>query len=169
MLLDSLLLGYSREHKTDHLLLEHLPLFVAVREIRPDGSEVTVQGAQDPALPVSMGWLRVSRRNADPTRSTLYRAWYTFDRKEPMTPGVVYKVDVNIWPIAWRLAKGNRLAIEIGGSEQKGMVTFAHPPVGPFASAGVPVSNGVAPVGNVSVHTGLATASYIRLAVNNLD
>ena len=143
-------------------------LFVAVREIRPDGSEVTAQGAQDPALPVSMGWLRVSRRHADPTRSTLYRARHTFDRKEPMTPGVVYEVDVNIWPIAWRLAKGNRLAIEIGGSEQKGMVTFAHPAVGPFASAGVPVSNGVAPVGNVSVHTGLATASYIRLAVNSL-
>ncbi len=142
-------------------------LFVAVREIRPDGTEVTVQGAQDPALPVSMGWLRVSRRNTDAARTTPYKAWHTFDRKEPMAPGQLYEVDVNVWPIAWRLAKGNRLAIEIGGSEQKGMLTFAHPAAGPFASGGGPVRNVVAPAGNVSVHTGSATASYIRLAVNN--
>lgn len=142
-------------------------LFVALREIRPDGTEVTVQGAQDPALPVSMGWLRVSRRNADKARSTTYQAWHTFDRKELMVTGALYEVDVNVWPIAWRLAKGNRLAIEIGGSEQKGMVTFAHPAAGPFVSAGVPLANGVAPVGTVSVLTGPATASYIRLAVNH--
>jgi predicted acyl esterase len=74
---------------------------------------------------------------------------------------------VNIWPIAWRLAKGNRLAVDIGGSEQKGMVTFAHPPAGPFASAGVAVPNDVAPAGKVSVHTGAATVSFIRLAVNS--
>ena len=142
-------------------------LFVAVREIRPDGSEVTVQGAQDPALPISMGWLRVSRRNADMTRATPYKAWHTFDRKEPMIPDTVYAVDVNIWPIAWRLAKGNRLVIEIGGSEQKGMVTFAHPAAGPFVNAGLPASNSVAPVGKVSIHTGSSTASYIRLAINH--
>ncbi len=142
-------------------------LFVAVREIRPDGTEVTAQGAQDPALPVSMGWLRVSRRNTDAARATLYKAWHTFDRKEPMMPGTPCEVDVNVWPIAWRLAKGNRLVIEIGGSEQKGMVTFAHPAAGPFASAGVLVPNGVAPAGKVSVHTGAATPSWIRLAVNH--
>ncbi len=142
-------------------------LFVAVREIRPDGTEVTVQGAQDPSLPVSMGWQRVSRRNADPARATSYKVWHTFDRKEPMVPGLIYAVDVNAWPIAWRLAKGNRLVIEVGGSEQKGMVTFAHPSAGPFAVAGVSVPNGVAPAGTVAVHTGSANASYIRLAVNS--
>jgi uncharacterized protein len=141
-------------------------LFVAVREIRPDGTEVTVQGAQDPALPVSMGWLRVSRRNTDTSRATPYRTWHTFDRKEPMVPGTLYAVDVNIWPIAWRFAKGNRLAVEIGGSEPKGMVTFAHPATGPFVSGGVSMPNGVAPAGIVSVHTGPGTESYIRLAVN---
>jgi uncharacterized protein len=142
-------------------------LFVSVREIRPDGSEVTAQGAQDPALPVSMGWLRVSRRNTDAARSTPYKAWYTFDRKQLMTPGSIYAVDINVWPIAWQLAKGNRLVIEIGGSEQKGMVTFAHPVAGPFARDGVPVPNGVAPLGKVTVHTGLTNASCITLAVNN--
>ena len=141
-------------------------LFVAVREIRPDGTEVTAQGAQDPALPVAMGWLRVSRRRADAARAKPYAAWHSFDRKEPMTPGIVYAVNVNVWPMAWRLSKGNRLVIEIGGSEQKGMVTFAHPAAGPFVHAGSPIPNGVAPAGQVSLHTGAATVSYIRLAVN---
>ncbi len=141
-------------------------LFVAVREIRPDGSEVTAQGAQDPALPVAMGWLRVSRRHTNAVRATPYASWHTFDRSEPMTPDALYAVDVNVWPMAWRISKGNRLVIEIGGSEQKGMVTFTHPAAGPFVTAGSPMPNGVAPSGQVSLHTGQATVSYIRLAVN---
>lgn len=141
-------------------------LFVVLRELRPDGTEVTAQGAQDPALPVSMGWLRVSRRHTDTARATPFAAWHTFDRSEPMVPGTTYAVDVNLWPIAWRLAKGNRLVLEIGGSEQKGTVTFAHPAAGPFVHAGLPLANGVAPKGNVSVHAGAETASYLRLPVN---
>ncbi len=89
-----------------------------------------------------MGWLRMSQRNTDIARATPYAAWQTFDRSERMVPGLVYAADVNIWPIAWRFSKSNRLVVEISGSEQKGMVTFAHPAAGPFASAGVPVPNG---------------------------
>jgi uncharacterized protein len=118
-------------------------LFVALRELQPDGSEVTAQGAQDPKLPVSMGWLRASLRKTDPTRSAEFRAWHPYDEEQLLSPDVAVDVDVNLWPTAWVIQKGNRLVLDIGGSEQAGMVTFAHLPAGPWRPDGVsPIANG---------------------------
>ena len=118
-------------------------LFVALRELRPDGSEVTAQGAQDPNLPVSMGWLRASLRKADPQRSSEFRTWHPYDEVQLLSPGVPVELDVNLWPAAWVIQRGNRLVLDIGGSEQAGMVTFTHPPAGPWRPDGVsPIANG---------------------------
>lgn len=141
-------------------------LFVAARELRPDDTEVTAQGAQDPALPVAMGWLRVSRRHADAARSTTYRTWHTYDRKEPLIPGRMTEVDVNLWPAAWIVAAGNRLCIEIGGGERSGMVTFAHPSAGPFMGGALPMPNGSPPAADVTLHTGPGTESFVVLPVH---
>ncbi len=146
-------------------------LYVALREWRADGSEVTAQGAQDPALPVAMGWLRASMRKTDPLRSTAYRAWHTYDERQPLTPGVAVEVDVNLWPTAWILQRGHRLVLEISGSEQAGMVTFAHPPRGPWRpNAAQPVDNGGAPPCEVTVLQDVlhdnSAASYLVLPVH---
>ncbi len=141
-------------------------LFVAVRELRPDGSEVTAQGAQDPNLPLTMGWLRASLRKTDPTRSSELRAWHPYDEAQPLSPGVPVEVDINLWPTAWIIQKGHRLVLDIGGSEQAGMVSFTHLPAGPWRPDGVsPIHNGASAPCTVTVLSDAAASNYLVLPV----
>ena len=112
-------------------------LFVALRELRSDGSDVVAQGAQDTNLPVAMGCLRASLRKTDPKRSSEFRAWHPYDEVQALRPGVPVELDVNLWPTAWVIQKGYQLVLDIGGSEQAGMITFTHPPAGPWRPDGV--------------------------------
>ena len=66
--------------------------------VRPDGAEVTFEGSTDPNTPIAMGWLRASHRELDPERSTPYRPYHTHRRRQPLVPGEVYELDVEIWP-----------------------------------------------------------------------
>ena len=141
-------------------------LFVAVRELRADGSEVTAQGAQDQNLAVSMGWLRASLRKTDPARGSEFRAWHPYDELLPLGPGVPVDVDINLWPTAWIIQKGNRLVLDIGGSEQAGMVTFTHLPAGPWRPDGVtPIDNGASAPCTVTLLGDPAAPNYLVLPV----
>ncbi len=141
-------------------------LFVALRELRPDGSEVTAQGAQDPNLPVAMGWLRASLRKSDPARSSDWRAWHPYDEVQPLSPGVPVALDINLWPTAWVLQQGNRLVLDIGGSDQAGMVSFTHPPAGPWRPDGVSaIANGAAPPCTVTLRSEPGAPNYLVLPV----
>ncbi len=141
-------------------------LFVALRELRPDGTEVTAQGAQDPNLPVAMGWLRASLRKTDPARSSEFRAWHPYDEVQALSPDVPVDVDINLWPTAWMIQKGNRLALDIGGSEQAGMVTFTHPPAGPWRPDGVTaIHNGASPPCTVTLISEPGAPNYLVLPV----
>ncbi|MDB5873368.1 MAG: peptidase [Ramlibacter sp.] len=137
-------------------------VFVALREIRPDGTEVTAQGANDPAIPVAMGWLRASMRKADAARSTDFRVWHPYDEARPLTPNATVELDVNIWPTAWIIERGNTLVVEIGGTEQRGMVTFTHPAAGPWKPDGTnAIDNGQPAPSDVTLHTGGVAPSYL--------
>src|SRR5258705_7972731 len=56
-----------------------MDLFVTLRAFDANGAEVTFKGANDPQVPVSQGWLRVSQRKLD-ARSKPYRPFHP-DRK----------------------------------------------------------------------------------------
>jgi len=73
-------------------------LFVTVQAFSPDGREVEFQGTVDPHTPLAQGWLRASHRKLDPARSKPWQPYYTHDDKQPVKPGWVYDVDVEIWP-----------------------------------------------------------------------
>ena len=73
-------------------------LFLVVRLFDRDGHEVTFQGALDPHAPVAQGWLRASHRKIEPELSVDYRPYHTHDELQPLEPGVVYELDVEIWP-----------------------------------------------------------------------
>jgi hypothetical protein len=62
-------------------------LFVTLRALRPDGSEITFFGSSDQAVPLAQGWLRASHRKLDPRLSTDYRPYHSHDEKQPLTPG----------------------------------------------------------------------------------
>ena len=92
-------------------------LFVVLRVFDPAGSEVVFQGALDPHTPVGQGWLRASHRKTDPARSLPYRPWHTHDEKQPLTPGTVYPLDLEIWPTCIVVPRGYRLALTVRGRD----------------------------------------------------
>ncbi len=92
-------------------------LFVVLRVFAPDGSEVVFQGALDPHTPIGQGWLRASHRKLDPGLSTEYRPYHTHDEVEPLTPGEVYELDVEIWPTCIVVPAGFRIALTVRGKD----------------------------------------------------
>jgi predicted acyl esterase len=96
---------------------EDADLFVVLRAFDPDGEEVVFQGAIDPHTPLAQGWLRASHRRLDPELSEPYRPYHMHDERQPLTPGEVYELDVEIWPTSIVLPAGYRLALTVRGRD----------------------------------------------------
>lgn len=121
---------------------EDADLFVVLRLFDPSGDEVTFQGALDPHTPLAHGWLRASHRQVDPDRSTEWRPFHQHSRQEPLVPGEVYELDIEIWPTSIVVPAGYRLGLTIrgrdyeyeGASQSDSISTFKNPftGVGPF-------------------------------------
>lgn len=106
-------------------------LFLTLRAFDPDGNEVTFEGANDPAVPISQGWLRLSHRALDPERSTEWRPWHPHGEAEPVEPGEAYEVEVEIWPTSIVLPAGYTLSLTVEGrdfmrSDETGSGPFLH-------------------------------------------
>jgi predicted acyl esterase len=92
-------------------------LFVIVRVFSPDLKEVVFQGAIDPHTPIAQGWLRASHRKLDKKRSLPYRPYHTHDTKQPLKPGEVAELDIEIWPTSIALPPGHRIALTVRGKD----------------------------------------------------
>jgi uncharacterized protein len=92
-------------------------LFLVFRVFTPDLREVTFMGAIDPHTPIAQGWLRASHRKLDPKLSTPYRPYHTHDRKQPLKPGQVVELDIEIWPTSIVVPKGYRVALTVRGKD----------------------------------------------------
>ena len=149
-------------------------LFLIVRAFDPNMKELTFMGALDPHTPLAQGWLRASHRKLDPERSLPYRPYHPHQSKEPLTPGQVYELDVEIWPTCIALPAGYRIALTVRGKD------YTYP-----GGSGGKLSNmkneftGVGPFlhndardrppeifdGTVTLHTGGSRASWVMLPV----
>ncbi|MFC3212263.1 CocE/NonD family hydrolase [Planomicrobium okeanokoites] len=98
---------------------EDADLFLTVRVFDPENSEIVFSGAMDPRTPISQGWLRASHRKLDPVKSEFYRPFHTHDEIEPLAPGDIYELDIEIWPSSIVIPAGYRLALTIGGKDYK--------------------------------------------------
>jgi predicted acyl esterase len=96
---------------------EDADLFLIIRVFAPDLKEVTFQGALDPHTPIAQGWLRVSHRKLDEKLTLSYRPYHTHDEKQPLEPGVVYEVDVEVWPTCIVVPRGYRIALTVRGRD----------------------------------------------------
>jgi putative CocE/NonD family hydrolase len=94
-----------------------IDLFLVLRVFSPEGEEVVFQGAIDPHTPVAQGWLRASHRQLDPALSLPYRPYHSHDRARPLEPGVVYELDVEIWPTCLVVPAGYRIALTVQGHD----------------------------------------------------
>jgi predicted acyl esterase len=141
-----------------------MDLFLTLRAFDPAGNEVTFKGANDPQVPVTQGWLRVSQRRLDPKRATPYRPFHPHDGEDKLEPGRTYEVDVEIWPTSIVFPKGYTLALTVGGKDferpgatgmMKGSGIFMHDSAADRPSEEFSGVN--------TIHTGAEHGSYLLL------
>ena len=131
----------------------------------------------DPLTPVGLGWLRASHRKLDPRLSTPYRPYHTHDEKQPLVPGAVVELDIEIWPTCLAIPPGFRIALTVRGKDYQhaaaGKIPLLHQRVGPV------VPNGVGPFfhddprdrpasifgGKVTIHCDANRPSHLLLPV----
>ena len=92
-------------------------LFLVLQVFAPDGKEVVFHGALDPHTPVAQGWLRASHRKLDPALSAPYRPYHTHDERQPLTPGQVVQLDIEIWPTCIVIPAGYRIGLSVRGKD----------------------------------------------------
>ncbi|HET7597684.1 MAG TPA: CocE/NonD family hydrolase [Burkholderiales bacterium] len=96
---------------------EDADLFLIVRAFSPDLKEVTFMGALDPHTPLAQGWLRASHRKLDSQRSLPYRPYHSHDQIQPLVPGQVYELDIEVWPTCIVLPGGYRIGLTVRGRD----------------------------------------------------
>lgn len=92
-------------------------IFVVVRVFAPDHREIVFQGAIDPHTPIGQGWLRVSHRKLDPARTLPYRPFHAHDQRQPLSPGEIAELDIEIWPTSVVVPAGYRIGLSVRGRD----------------------------------------------------
>jgi putative CocE/NonD family hydrolase len=76
---------------------------------------------------VSRGWLRASHRTLDPLLSTQERPYHTHSDPRPLEPGRVYRLDIELMPMAHVFKAGHRIRLDIAnGDSPVTEAIFAH-------------------------------------------
>lgn len=92
-------------------------VFLILRVFTPDFKEITFSGSNDPHTPMAHGWLRASARKLDPKRTLPYRPYHAHDERQPLTPGEVYELDIEIWPTCIVVPVGYRIGLTVRGKD----------------------------------------------------
>jgi len=153
-------------------------VFLSLRAYAPNGREVLFQGASDQNVPISAGWLRASQRKLDADRSLPYRPWHAHDEQQPLTPGDIYELDIEIWATSIVLPPGYRLALTVAGQDfdhqlPGPLVPNTPPQYGNMRTTGCAIhvhdveEDRPAAVfdGTTTIHTGGAYASHLLLPI----
>src|SRR5262249_46608815 len=96
---------------------EDADIFLVLRVFAPDMKEVVFQGALTPHTPIGQGWLRASHRKLDKTLALPFRPYHTHDEKQPLKPGQVYDLDIEIVPTSIVVPKGYRVGLSVRGRD----------------------------------------------------
>jgi uncharacterized protein len=83
-------------------------VIVSLMDVAPDGS---------PPRRVTRGWLRASHRAIDPARSRSYRPFHDHRRAEPLRPGEIFELEIEVWPTSWVFLPGHRIRIEVSNAD----------------------------------------------------
>ena len=149
-------------------------LFLVVRVFKPNGDEIVFQGALDPNTPIAQGWLRVSHRKLDLARALPYRPYHTHDEIQPLTPGEVYEVDVEVWPSSIVVPAGYRVTLSVRGKDYEygGKLDefarnfhYASKGCGPFVHTSTEDRPEEVFGGRVTIHAGGRYGSYLLLPI----
>jgi len=149
-------------------------LFLIVRVFDENMKEIVFQGALDPHTPIAQGWLRASHRELDSKKSKPYQPYHPHTKIEPLKPGKVYELDIEIWPTCLVIPAGYRIALTVRGkdyvypggtggklSNMKNEFTG----VGPFLHNDVRDRPPEIFDGNITIHTGPENVSWLMLPI----
>lgn len=92
-------------------------VIVKVSDQHPQDAGARKEGRQPASKVVAKGWLRAAHREKDATRSKPYRPFYTHANPQPLVPGEVYKLEIEVMPCAYRFRKGHRIRLEIANGD----------------------------------------------------
>ncbi|WP_370105550.1 CocE/NonD family hydrolase [Streptacidiphilus sp. BW17] len=149
-------------------------LFLVLRAFRPDGTEIVFEGANDNHVPITQGWMRASHRSLDTAQSRPHLPVHRHDHAEPLIPGTVYELDVEIWPTSLHLTAGHILTLDIQAHDyvHPGAVAEVRPDLQiPFTGSGPFLHNDPDDrpddihQGTLTLHTGGPHASRLLLPV----
>ena len=68
-------------------------------------------------MKISQGWLRASHRAEDPSLATEMRPFHLHQKAEPIEPGEIYELRVELLPMSVLVRRGERLRLEISNWE----------------------------------------------------
>ncbi|WP_245898477.1 CocE/NonD family hydrolase [Polynucleobacter rarus] len=149
-------------------------MFIIMRLFDANMKEVTFQGALDPNTPVAQGWLRASHRALDAEKSKPYRPYHPHLKREMLTPGEIYELDIEILPTCIVIPAGYRIGLTVRGKDYvypgatgAKLSNMKHPftGVGPFTHNHPKDRPPEIFDGQVTLHTGGAHQSYLLCPV----
>lgn len=108
-----------------------LDLFLTLRHFTATGVEIPYTGSSGDAVPVTKGWLRTSLRKVNEDspyhRTYLPRREYRSSDVQPVQNGVIYEVDVELWPTNVVVEKGGYLVLQVSAEDtDPGVGLFKH-------------------------------------------
>jgi predicted acyl esterase len=106
---------------------DDLDIFVVVKKLDSQGNEIHFSGYNGNSHDVvAKGWLRVSHRELDQTRSSIEMPYHLHKHILKITPNEVVQIDVEIWPSSTLFEKGSFLQLVIMGQEPVEYNTLKH-------------------------------------------
>lgn len=95
-----------------------MDLFVALQKLDGEGRPVgmTFYAFYDNG-PVALGWLRASHRALDPVRSRPWQPVHTHLAEQPLQPGEVVPVEIELWPSSTLFRAGESLRVAVKGMD----------------------------------------------------
>ena len=113
---DTEVTGYMKLHMNIECRgYDNMDMFIWVKKYKADGTYVPVDCMKEPYRG-AWGYFRGARRELDPTWSSDFQPVQAHRKDEPMEQGVVYPVDIEIWPHGRIWHKGEKLTVEITGN-----------------------------------------------------
>ncbi len=146
-------------------------LFVTFRAFDADDKEVDFQGTIDPHTPLAQGWLRASHRKLDLNRSQPYRPYHPHREVEPLAPGEVYQLNIEVWPTCVVLPAGYRLALTVQGRDFERRIVqdtnevWTSSGSGPFLHTDPSDRSASIFAGTTTIYTGTERDSFLLLPV----
>lgn len=106
---------------------DDLDLFVVLRKWDANGREVVFYGFNGfDKDGVAKRWLRVSHRALDPARSRPGRPWHSHRQREPVTPGEIVSVEIEVLASSTVFEAGSSLSVDVLGHDAAGYPAFRH-------------------------------------------